>query len=257
MLHNAIAGLVVGFLVGLTGMGGGSLMAPLLIYVFHYKAKIAVGSDLAYGAIARIFGSWQHYRNGSVDIALALKMSLGSVPGSLLGVWALHAVDVRNSHSAERLITHVLGVVLLLTAGALIAQSVPAVKLRVVRRQRLQGKPGFGAALAIGVILGFLVGMTSVGAGTLFAVALLFVFGLGAKETVGTDMFHAVILSSAAALGHLAVGDVSYPLVASLLAGAVPGIVVGSKVSLRTPEFVLRPTIAVVLIASGLRTLLA
>lgn len=257
MLHNAIAGLVVGFLVGLTGMGGGSLMAPLLIYVFHYKAKIAVGSDLAYGAIARIFGSWQHYRSGSVDVELALKMSLGSVPGSLLGVWALHAVDVRSSHAAERLITHVLGVALLLTAGALIAQSVPAVKLRVLQRKRLLRTPRFGVAIAIGGTLGFLVGMTSVGAGTLFAVALLFVFGLSARATVGTDMFHAVILCSAAALGHLAVGDVSYLLVGSLLVGAVPGIIFGSKVSLRTPEFVLRPTIAVVLLASGLRTLLA
>ena len=95
--HDALAGLLVGVLIGLTGVGGGSLMAPILIYLFHFKAKVAVGSDLTYAAVAKVFGSWQHYHHGSVNVRLALQMAIGSVPSSLLGIWLLHKVDQRSS----------------------------------------------------------------------------------------------------------------------------------------------------------------
>ena len=253
--HSSIAGLLVGFLVGLTGMGGGSLMAPILIYLFHFKAKVAVGSDLAYAAIAKVFGAWQHYKHGTVNVGLSLRMAAGSVPASLLGVWLLHSVDKRSSAAAESLITHLLGFVLVLVALILIARSIPAVNHWLKQREKPKPEPSLALTIAIGAVLGFLVGITSVGGGTLFGVALLLVFGLGAREMVGTDIFHAVILSTAAALGHVVAGDVSYPLVGSLLIGAIPGILIGSRLATRTPEFVLRPTLATVLLVSGMKTL--
>ncbi len=254
--HDALAGLIVGILIGLTGVGGGSLMAPILIYVFHFKAKVAVGSDLTYAAVAKIFGSWQHYQHGSVNIRLALQMAIGSVPSSLLGIWLLHKVDQRSSAAAESLITHLLGFVLILVALTLIVRSIPAVSRRLTLKAAEPHAPrSIGWAIGIGAVFGFMVGITSVGGGALFGVALILVFGLGMKEVVGTDIFHAVILSGAAALGHIAIGDVNWDLVGGLLLGAIPGILIGSRLATRTPEFVLRPTLATVLLASGLKTL--
>src|SRR5580704_4878531 len=121
--HNIIAGLCVGLLVGLTGMGGSSLMAPILIFLFHFKAKYAVGSDLAYGAIAKVFGAWTHKKNGNVDTKLVWQLAAGSVPASLIGVYVLHWIDKRNGAAAERLITDVLGYALLLVAVILLVRS--------------------------------------------------------------------------------------------------------------------------------------
>lgn len=249
----SLTGLLVGFLVGMTGMGAGSLMAPLLIVFLHYKAKFAIGSDLAYAAIMKLFGAWQHRRHGNVDTALCWRLALGSVPASLLGVWWSHSLVQRMGEAAEHVLVRILGATLILVSLLLVARMLPGVEQRLRRADRPRPPRGLAWAVTIGAAIGFLVGITSVGSGTLFGVALLFVFGLGAREMVGTDIYHAAILSTAAALGHVAAGNVNYPLVGSLLLGAVPGILLGSRLSLRLPEAVLRPTLATVLLLSGLK----
>ncbi|MGO8672563.1 MAG: sulfite exporter TauE/SafE family protein [Capsulimonadaceae bacterium] len=254
-VHNAIAGLVVGFLVGMTGMGGASLMAPILIFLFHIKAKYTVGSDLAYAAIMKVFGSWQHKQAGHVNVPLVWKLSLGSVPSSLCGVWVLHAIDKHSGKQAEQLIVHLLGGALVLVAGVVLARSVPKVEAWFQRRPPLDEKHSLLSAIVVGVVGGFLVGLTSVGAGTLFGVALILLFGLKSKDMVGTDIYHGCVLSAVAAAGHMVVGDVDYSLVCSLLVGAVPGILLGGVAASYVPEQALRRTIGAVLLVTGVRIL--
>lgn len=249
----SLTGLLVGFLVGMTGMGAGSLMAPLLIVVLHYKARYAIGSDLAYAAIMKMFGAWQHRRAGHVNRGLSWQLAAGSVPASLLGVWWSHSLEQHMGAAAEHLLLRLLGVTLILVALLLVVRMLPGVEQRLRRADRPRPQRGLAWSVGVGAAIGFLVGITSVGSGTLFGVALLVIFGLGAREMVGTDIYHAAILSTAAALGHVVAGNVNYPLVGSLLVGAVPGIVLGSRLSLRLPETVLRPTLATVLLVSGLK----
>ena len=220
----SLTGLLVGFLVGMTGMGAGSLMAPLLIVFLHYKAKFAIGSDLAYAAVMKLFGAWQHRRAGNVDTKLSWQLAMGSVPASLLGVWWSHSLEQRMGAAAEQVLLQILGGTLILVSLVLVARMLPGVEARMQRASRSRPPRGLAWRIGIGAAIGFLVGITSVGSGTLFGVALLVIFGLGAREMVGTDIYHAAILSSAAALGHVVAGNVNYPLVGSLLLGAVPGI---------------------------------
>lgn len=256
VIHNAMAGLFVGVLVGMTGMGGSSLMAPILIFLFHFKAKYAVGSDLAYGAIAKIFGSWQHYRKGTVDIKLVWQLASGSVPASLVGVYVLHSLDKRNGAAAEHFIMELLGAALILVSIVLLVRSSPAVEAWFEKRQAYIPKHSFVWAFSVGVIGGFLVGLTSIGAGTLFGVALILIFGLKPKQTVGTDIFHGCILAAVAAVGHVFAGNVDYGLVASLLVGAIPGVIIGSNMSTIMPDRALRPALGTVLLLIGVRTLI-
>lgn len=255
MLNNALAGLFVGFLVGMTGMGGSSLMAPILIFLFHIRAKYAVGSDLAYGAIAKFFGAWRHKKNGTVDIKLVWQLAAGSVPASLVGVWALHMLDKRNGAAAEHLIKNVLGYALLLVATILIIRSVPFVEAWFEKRQAYVPRHSFAWAFVVGVVGGFLVGLTSIGGGTLFGVALILIFGLKPKQTVGTDIYHGCVLAAVAAIGHIFAGDVDYRLVACLLIGAIPGVLIGSSLSAKMPDRALRPALGVVLLLLGFQTL--
>ena len=254
--HDAIAGVVVGFLVGLTGMGGASLMAPILIFLFHYKAKYAVGSDLAYASVAKIFSSVQHTRAGHVDFSLVWKLAIGSLPASLVGVWLLHHIDKHSGKQAQTLITSLLGAVLVLVSLTLIARSIPKVEAWFEKQQPLSEKNTLTAAIAVGAVAGFLVGLTSIGAGVLFGVALLLLFGLRAKRMVGTDIVHGCILSAVAATGHFFAGDIDFGLVGSLLIGAIPGVLIGGFVCQRIPEQALRPTLGSVLLATGIRILI-
>lgn len=248
------AGLLVGLLVGLTGMGAGSLMTPILVALLHYKAKFAIGSDLAYAAIMKLFGAWQHRRVGTVNTSLSWQLALGSVPASLVGVWWSHRLEQRLGDRGEQIILHILGAMLILTAVVLVIRTIPAIEHRLKQRaERPSPKRGLAWAVSIGTALGFLVGITSIGSGALFGIALLLIFSLKPRDMVGTDIFHAALLSTAAALGHVAAGNVNYPLVGSILLGALPGIFVGSRLSVRMPEAALRPTLATVLLLSGLK----
>jgi hypothetical protein len=255
VFHDVIAGLLVGVLVGMSGMGGASLMAPILIYLFHFKAKYAVGSDLAYAGIAKAFGTWQHYKAGHVNLRLVWRLALGSVPSSLVGVWLLHTIDQRNGAAAEALITHLIGAVLIMVAGVMVARMIPRVEAWFAARHAERPEPSLAVMIAVGAVGGFLVGLTSVGAGTLFGVALIVLFGLSAKQLVGTDICHACILSLVAATAHVWAGDVDYALVGSLLIGAIPGVLLGGYIATRMPESALRPTLATILLITGLKIL--
>lgn len=255
-VRYSLLGLLVGILIGLTGMGGGSLMTPLLILLIHTKATVAVGSDLCYAAITKIVGAIQHHRQGRVDHPLAWRLACGSVPGSLIGVFGISELRRHIDEKSLQLgIGRMLGIMLVVVAIGLLCRSHPQIrKLREKLRLRNDEQRTHWAVF-LGLVFGFLVGITSVGSGTLFGVLLFVVFGLSPKKVVSTDVFHAAILSCAAAVGHIAAGNVNYSLVGSLLVGSIPGVLIGSRFAHRLPEHTIRPVLAVVLILSGIKML--
>ncbi len=241
----SLVGLLVGFLVGLTGMGGGSLMTPILILILHTKPSVAVGADLTYSAITKWIGSIQHGRQKSINYWLASRLAIGSVPGSLLGVWYLQHLLKHNPEQTQGLIVRLLGGMLVLVAASLLLKAQLRTSARVKQWvqtvQVLGGTPETDrkrVALAVffGFILGFLVGLTSVGSGTLFGVLMLVVFGVSMKRLAGTDVFQAALLTTAAALGNVYAHNVDYTLVANLLVGSIPGVLLGSRLSNIVPE---------------------
>jgi uncharacterized membrane protein YfcA len=249
----SLTGLLVGFLIGLTGMGGGSLTTPLLILVIGVRPTVAVGSDLAYSAVTKIVGAFQHHRQGTVNHRLAWRMSMGSVPGALLGVWWVQRLQHRLGDDVQQLIVRLLGLVLILVAFTLLLQSSLGFPHRRLRLNIRRCDERSAWTVLTGLVLGLLVGVTSVGSGTLFGVVLLVVFGLSSRQMVGTDLYHAAILTTAAAGAHLGAGNVDYRLVANLLLGSIPGVLVGSRLAARMPESALRPLLAGVLLLAGLR----
>ena len=248
------AGLITGLLVGMTGMGGGSLMTPILIFFFGFNPATAIGADILHGAIFKSFGAVRHRRLGTVRARLALWMLVGSAPASLLGVWAATYLTDRYGDSVDSVQGRVLGFTLLIgaisfVAKALLHKSPPTSGMsRLTNRDRI-------VAVAIGLVGGFIVGLTSVGSGTLFALAMLFAFPLAAKYVVGTDIAHAAALLFIAGLGHLVAGNVDVPAISWLLVGSIPGVLIGSQISVGLPERVLRLALASVLALSGLKLL--
>lgn len=248
-----LTGLLIGVLVGMTGMGGGSLMTPILVIVFGFKPTIAVGTDILHGAIFKTVGALRHRRLGTVHAQLSGWMFIGSAPASLGGVaLATHLKHVYGD-SAQTVMGYVLGAALLFGAAGLAAKSLLHAKVigeddrfDMVWRDRL-------AAIAIGLVGGFIVGLTSVGSGTFFGLTMLFVFPLRAHKVVGTDILHAAALLYVAGFGHVVAGNVDLHAVGWLLLGSVPGVLVGSHYSVRLPEDVLRLTLACVLALSGLK----
>ena len=249
-----IAGLVTGLLVGMTGMGGGALMTPLLIFLFNFNPATAIGTDILHGAIFKSFGAVRHRRLGTVRARLAVWMLLGSAPSSLVGVWTATYLTDRYGDSVDSVQGRVLGYTLLFGALAFVAKALlhrsgPAASLgRLTTRDRI-------VAVSIGVAGGFIVGLTSVGSGTLFALAMLLAFPLAAKFVVGTDIAHAAALLWVAGIGHLVAGNVDVPAIAWLLVGSIPGVLIGSQISVGLPETALRFSLAAVLALSGLKLL--
>ena len=249
-----LAGLITGLLVGMTGMGGGALMTPLLIFIFGFNPATAIGTDILHGAIFKSFGAVRHRRLGTVRARLAGWMLVGSAPASLLGVWTATYLTDRYGDSVDSVQGRVLGYTLLFGAiafvvKALVHPSRPEASLgRLTTRDRI-------VAVSIGLVGGFIVGLTSVGSGTLFALAMLLLFPLAAKFVVGTDIAHAAALLFVAGLGHLVAGNVDVPAMAWLLVGSIPGVLIGSQISVGLPETVLRFSLAGVLALSGLKLL--
>jgi uncharacterized protein len=249
-----IAGLITGLLVGMTGMGGGSLMTPLLIFIFNFNPATAIGTDILHGAIFKSFGAVRHRRLGTVRARLAAWMLLGSAPASLLGVWVATYLTDRYGDSVDSVQGRVLGYTLLFgslafVVKALVHRSGPAASLgRLSPRDRI-------VAVSIGLVGGFIVGLTSVGSGTLFALAMLLAYPLAAKYVVGTDIAHAAALLLVAGVGHLVAGNVDVPAMAWLLVGSIPGVLIGSQISVGLPETALRFSLAAVLALSGLKLL--
>ncbi len=244
---------IIGLLVGMTGAGGGALMTPMLILLFGVKPSTAISSDLVAAVVMRPIGAAVHMRAGTVNLKLVRWMVLGSVPSAFLGAYLLHLLG--NAKAAENKIEVFLGVALLIGAGAM--------ALRFVLDRRgghrrtayvTDVHPRPLLTLAIGVVGGIIVGITSVGSGSLMIIGLLFIYPtLGANQLVGTDLTQAVPLTMAAALGALAFGHVEFAVTGSLILGSVPAVLVGSLLSSRVPDRYVRPAIAFVIFASGLK----
>ena len=251
-----VFGLGVGLLVGLTGMGGGSLMTPLLILVFNVKPVTAVGTDLAYAAVTKTVGGYKHWRQRTVDMGLSGWMALGSVPAALAGVWVLERLEAAYGHDFDSILIGAVAAALLFTGSAVLARVFFLPKL--IERER----EGFvlerrhkRAAVVVGVFVGFVLGVTSAGSGALIAVALILVFRLVPTRVVGTDVFHAAILLWAAAIAHVVSGNVDFALAGTILLGSVPGVWIGSHASVRVPTGALRTALGIVLLDCGLALL--
>lgn len=253
----AVSGLVVGFVVGMTGVGGGSLMTPLLVFLFGVPVATAVGTDLLYAAITKTFGAWSHWRLGTVQWPIVRRMLAGSLPAALATLGAMHAL-APAPEALEPLILGCLGAALVVTAAVLAGTpwlrrlAPPDYRLR--RCHVLRGRAQAVLTVLAGVLVGVLVTLTSVGAGALGTAALLFLYpGLPLAAIVGTELLHAVPLAALAGLGHLQLGHLDLLLLANLLAGSLPGVWLGAKAGAALPEGFTRMALASLLLVLGLR----
>lgn len=249
-----LAGFVVGFLVGLTGVGGGSLMTPILLLLFSIKPAVAVGTDLLYASITKSVGIFAHGKLGNIDWRIVRLLGFGSVPASLATIWALHHMNL-DSSDAVATIKFWLGVALIITSVA------------VLFRNKLTHMASLGQwipearvpmlTVLLGVILGVLVTLTSVGAGALGVTALILLYPKQKITTiVGSDIAHAVPLTLVAGLGHASLGTIDYHLLGILLIGSIPGIYLGSHMSSRVAEHWVRVVLAMILIYVGFKLVL-
>jgi uncharacterized protein len=246
----ALSGLAVGLLVGLTGVGGGSLMTPLLVLVFGIHPTTAVGTDLLYAAATKTVGTGVHGWKGTVQWGIVGRLALGSVPATGLTLWFLSRTGT-HVDSPHGLITIVLGWALIITAIAIIFRQT-IVSFLVTDRQPLEPGQTTALTIALGVVLGVLVSLTSVGAGAIGMTVLLVLYPKrDVAQLVGSDIAHAVPLTLLAGLGHWMMGSVNWSLLFSLLTGSIPGIIVGSLLAARTPDGVLRPILAGTLVLVG------
>jgi uncharacterized membrane protein YfcA len=248
---TTLSGFSVGFIVGLTGVGGGSLMTPLLVLVFGVAPVTAVGTDLIFAALTKAGGAWAHARRGNVDWSVVARLAAGSVPASVATLVLLH-LFVPHANRLSAIVSVALGIALILTACALVFRE----KLRTWAARRapanVDRKLALRRTLVVGAILGVLVTVSSVGAGALGMTALFFLYpGLAAARIVGTDIAHAVPLTLVAGLGHAAAGVVDWKLLVALLLGSLPGIALGSSLSPKIPERVLRTALAAMLVFIG------
>jgi len=249
-------GLGVGILVGMTGIGGGSLMTPMLILVFGVTPVTAIGTDLAYAAVTKTVGGYKHLRQKTVDITLSSWMALGSVPAAIGGVYVLGLLEDWAGRDFENLVISILAGALLLTGAATLVR---AFLKRMHERERdtiAMERRHKLAAVALGLSVGFVLGVTSAGSGALIAVGLILLFRLSPTRVVGTDVFHAAILLWAAGLAHVIAGNVDFGLAGTILIGSVPGVWLGSHWSVRVDPGVLRTTLAIVLLGAGLALLI-
>jgi uncharacterized membrane protein YfcA len=234
-------------------MGGGSLMTPLLIVVFGIKPVTAVGTDLAYGAVTKTVGGWRFLRHGTVDMGLSTWMAFGSVPAAVGGVYVLEAIKRHYGSQFDDVMLTAVAIALLFTGLAVMARSMflPGLIDREKDRVVMSGR-NKALAVLLGVVVGFILGVTSAGSGSLIAVGLILLFRLAPKEVVATDVFHAAILLWAAALAHIVAGNVDYVLMANILIGSIPGVWIGSHLVTKIEVRTLRTALAIVLLGGGL-----
>ncbi len=249
-------GFGIGVLVGMTGMGGGSLMTPLLILIFGIQPTTAIGTDIVYSAVTKTVGGWRHLRMGTVNMELVKWLSFGSVPAAVAGVALVSLLADRiGEDRLDSLVYAVLGGTLLMVgiitlARALILRNLidERERFKVERRHKV-------AAVTIGATTGFVIGITSAGSGTVIAILLIAVYRLAPKKVVGTDVFHAAILLWAAGLAHIVGGNVDFGLAGNILVGSIPGVIIGSALSDRAPQGFIRTALGLVLIGSGIVTI--
>ncbi|HEY4412540.1 MAG TPA: sulfite exporter TauE/SafE family protein [Gaiellaceae bacterium] len=247
-----VAGVAVGVLVGMTGMGAGSLMTPILVFVFGFNPATAIGTDILHGAIFKSVGGLRHHRLGTTSAKLSGWMFVGSAPASLLGVATSSWLKRHYGSGVQSTEGYVLGAALLLGGLGMLLKSVMRARdvgdaVFVLRRRDKI------AAVLIGLVGGYIVGLTSVGSGVFFGLTMLIVFPLRAHKVVGTDILHAAGLLWVAGIGHFIAGNVDMHAVAWLLIGSIPGVLVGSQYMVRVADRMLRIMLSVVLFASGMK----
>ncbi len=259
----ALGALVVGTVVGLTGMGGGALMTPMLVLLFNVSPLSAVSSDLVAAAVMKPVGSFVHFRNGTVQMSLVKWLCIGSVPAAFGGV--LIERSLGSGQTVEDFVQYALGIALILAAIGLFFRSYQRLAERAAtrdghREEDPQGPPHLNVkpvpTILIGVVGGLVVGMTSVGSGSLMIIALMYLYPkLRARQLVGTDLVQAVPLVAAAAIGHLVFGDFQLSVTGALLVGSIPGAFIGAQLSSRLPGAIVRRVLGFVLLASALKLL--
>jgi hypothetical protein len=247
-----LSGFLIGVLVGLTGMGGGSLLTPILVIFFGFKPTLAVGTDVLHGAIFKSFGAIRHRRLGTVHARLTMWMFLGSGPMSLLGVaaatWLSH-----HSSGAENIESYAIGAALVIGGCGLVAKTFIKRGIQPDDAPFILERSDKLIAFALGATCGFVVGLTSVGSGTFFGLVMVLVFPLTLPKIVGTDIFHAAALLWVAGFGHLVAGNVDLRTMMWLLTGSIPGVLLSSQFTPRVPDRVLRLGLASVLMLSGIK----
>ena len=247
-----VFGFGVGLLIGMTGMGGGSLMTPLLVLLFGVKPTTAIGTDIAYAAITKTAGSWRHLKLKTVNMPLVYWMAIGSVPMAILGVWVLGILKRQLGDQLDETVFAILAACLLVVGAATLLRG-------FFLANKIQERDDFEmhtrhkvAAVGIGAATGFVIGLSSAGSGTLIGMMLLTVYRLRPQKVVGTDVVHAAILLWAAGIAHAIGGNVDYGLMCNILVGSVPGVIIGSQLSVKWPQGLLRGALGVILIAAGL-----
>lgn len=251
-----VFGLGIGVLVGMTGMGGGSLMTPLLILIFGIQPTTAIGTDIFYSAVTKTVGGWRHFRMKTVNMELVKWLSFGSVPAAVLGVAIVSVLqDQIGEDRLDSLVYAVLGGTLLMV-GVITLTRALILRDLVVERDRFEVERRHKvAAVLIGATTGFVIGITSAGSGTVIAILLIAVYRLAPKKVVGTDVFHAAILLWAAGIAHWVGGNVDFTLAANILIGSIPGVVIGAALSDKAPQGFIRTALGLVLVGSGIVTI--
>lgn len=242
-----LSGLVVGGLVGMTGVGGGSLMTPILILLFGIHPVTAVGTDLLYASVTKTGGTLVHGYNHTIDWRVVGRLAMGSVPMTALTIWLLYELDI-HGNTTGMLVTQVLGVALFLTALSLVFRR-PLMRFYMQRVPELNPNLVRNLTIAMGALLGVMVSISSVGAGAIGVTALIMLYpNMPIARIVGSDIAHAVPLTLIAGVGHWVIGSINFPVLESLLIGSIPGIIGGSVLAARVPEAVVRFTLAAVLL---------
>jgi uncharacterized protein len=247
-----IFGFGIGLLVGMTGMGGASLMTPLLILVFGISPVTAIGTDIFYAAVTKTVGGYQHLKLKTVHRGIAFWLAVGSVPSAIAGVWVIELLQARYGDDLDKLVLGMLGGALLVVGLATLLRSVFFKDVIAERSAMHLYRRHIIAAVVTGAVTGFVIGLTSAGSGTLIAIALIAIFRLTPQRVVGTDVFHAAVLLWAAGMAHWVGGNVDFALAGNILLGSIPGVILGTNLSVKAPQAFLRRALAVVLIASGI-----
>ncbi len=246
----------IGILIGLTGVGGGSLTTPMLILLFHVPAEIAIGSDVVALSLTKGVGAFRHWQQQTLDLKIVQWLLIGSVPGSLVGIGLLHVAKQLGVVNSDKILLCLVGVIILLVALSelvkiLLLRFVPDLELPQLPKLDLESNSGCALTVAVAAVLGCMVGLTSIGSGSLFSVALIALLRLDPQKLVGTVLVQAAILLIFTAFGQFSLGTVNWSLVLSIWLGMIPGVLLGTQLCQRAPKRVLQIGIYSILLTVG------